>query len=155
MAEKKETNENALDANKQIVKKKPGSKSASIEINNTAKKQEISQIIKNGLKWVKRDKMALALGTVREVDWKWGNGVGCSSERSLMIKKAKQILANIDAELVLGRKIPETTYIFRSKNYYGMRDNVEVTVAPQNPLGDTLDQKELEAKIADIVIDED
>ena len=72
-----------------------------------------------------------------------------------MIKKAKQILANIDAELVLGRKIPETTYIFRSKNYYGMRDNVEVTVAPQNPLGDTLDQKELEAKIADIVVDED
>lgn len=184
MAEKKETNENVFDTDKPVAKKKPGGKSASIEINNTAKKQEISQIIKNGLKWVKRDivksdeecaerldeffaecartgeiptveKMALALGTVREVVWKWGNGVGCSSERSLMIKKAKQILANIDAELVLGRKIPETTYIFRSKNYYGMRDNVELTVAPQNPLGDTLDQKELEAKIADIVIDED
>ena len=55
MAEKKENNENVFDTDKPVAKKKPGSKSASIEINNTAKKQEISQIIKNGLKWVKRD----------------------------------------------------------------------------------------------------
>lgn len=168
----------------QIVKKTRGGKITSLEANTSAKKQDIAQIVQNGFKWFKRErvkddaecaerleefftecaktgeiptveKMALALGTVREVVWKWENGIGCSSERSNLIKKSKQILANIDAELVLGRKIPETTYIFRSKNYYGMRDNVEISVAPTSPLGEVKDQKELEAKLADIVIDED
>ena len=170
----------------QVIKpkrNKRGSASASIELNTTAKRAEIAQIVQNGYKWFDRkivksdeecadrlnefftecsrtgeiptvEKMALALGTVREVVWRWQNGIGCSSTRSNMIKKAKQILANIDAELVLGRKIPETTYIFRSKNFYGMKDVQDVVLAPNNPLGEEVDQKALEAKIADVIIDE-
>lgn len=50
-----------------------------------------------------------------------------------MVKKAKQILASIDAELVSSGKIPQVVYIFRSKNFYGMSDQQEIVVnANQN-----------------------
>ena len=72
-----------------------------------------------------------------------------------MIKKAKQILANIDAELVLSRKIPETTYIFRSKNFYGMKDVQDLVLTPNQALGETPDQKQLEERIVGSVVAED
>lgn len=164
--------------------RKRGSKSASIEATTTAKKEEIAQIVRNSYKWfnkqiVKSDdecadrlneffvecgrtgeiptveKMCLALGAVRSTVWEWENGNGCSSARSNMIKKAKQILSNIDAELVLGRKIPETTYIFRSKNFYGMKDVQDLVLTPNQPLGDSPDQKQLEERIAGSVVVEE
>ena len=49
-----------------------------------------------------------------------------------MIKKAKQILAAIDAELVSSGKIPQVVYIFRAKNFHGMTDQQEITVTAQN-----------------------
>lgn len=163
--------------------RKRGSKSASIEATTTAKKEEIAQIVRNSYKWfnkqiVKSDeecadrlneffaecgrtgeiptveKMCLALGTVRKTLWEWENGNGCSSARSNMIKKAKQILSNIDAELVLGRKIPETTYIFRSKNFYGMKDVQDLVLAPNQPLGDSPDAKQLENRIEGSVVED-
>ena len=39
-----------------------------------------------------------------------------------MVEKARQLLADIDAGLVQKGQIPQVVYIFRSKNYYGMRD---------------------------------
>ena len=62
-----------------------------------------------------------------------------------MIKKAKQILADMDATLVSQGKIPQVTYIFRSKNYYGMQDKTEMVVTPNNHL-DGQTKEELEAK---------
>ena len=49
-----------------------------------------------------------------------------------MIKKAKQILASIDAELVASGKIPQVVYIFRAKNFYQMSDQQEITINAQN-----------------------
>jgi len=49
-----------------------------------------------------------------------------------MIKKAKQILASIDAELVSSGKIPQVVYIFRAKNFYQMSDQQEITINTQN-----------------------
>jgi len=46
-----------------------------------------------------------------------------------MIKKAKQILAAIDAELVSSGKIPQVVYIFRAKNFFGMADQQEIVVS--------------------------
>lgn len=45
-----------------------------------------------------------------------------------MVKKAKQILASIDAELVSSGKIPQVVYIFRAKNFYQMSDQQEITI---------------------------
>ena len=50
-----------------------------------------------------------------------------------MVKKAKEILAGIDAKLVSQGKIPQVTYIFRAKNFFGMRDQQEVVLTPNNP----------------------
>ena len=51
-------------------------------------------------------------------------------------------------------KINPVTLVWWQKNYDGMVDKQEVVITPKNPLGDMVDQKELEAKIADVVIDE-
>ena len=139
-----------VEAGKQAVAKKRGSKSASVAATTTAKKEEISQVIQESFQYFNRtivksdeecaerlndyfrqcnetgqiptvEDMSLALGTIRETVWKWENGMGCSSARSYMIKKAKEILAGIDAKLVSMGKIPQVTYIFRAKNFFGMK----------------------------------
>lgn len=148
----------------QVVKevKKRGSKSASVEISNTATKAEVKDMISNVLFWrnakpVETDdecaerldaffqhigetgelptveKMCLALGTVRQRVWEWENGTK-GAKRADMIKKAKEILAALDAELVSNNKIPQVTYIFRAKNFYAMADKSEVVLTPNTPL---------------------
>ena len=173
-----------VEIGKQTAAKKRGSKSASIAATTTAKKEEISQVIQESFQYfnlpiVKSDEecaerlnsyfrqcsetgqiptvedMSLALGTIRETVWKWENGMGCSSTRSHMIKKAKEILAGIDAKLVSMGKIPQVTYIFRAKNFFGMKDQQDVVVTPNNPLGDTVDQKQLEERIAETVVSDE
>lgn len=153
----------------QTVVKKRGSKSASVVANCTASKEEISQIIRESYQYfnlpiVKSDEecadrlngyfrqcaedgqiptvesMCLALGTVRKVVWDWENG-SLGPVRSNMIKKAKEILASIDAALVSRGKIPQVTYIFRAKNFFGMKDQQDITIRPDSPYGE---QKSIE-----------
>lgn len=155
--------DNIEQAGKQIVQSKRGSKSASIEKTMTANKDEIKEILKNSLYWYKREivksdeecaerlneyfarlaetgeiptveKMCLALGTTRTTVWEWEQG-NKGQGRSNMIKKAKEILASLDAELVARGKIPQITYIFRAKNFFGMKDQQEYVLTPNNPLG--------------------
>lgn len=91
--------------------------------------------------------MCLALGVTRNTVYLWEHGVQTNPERAEMIQKAKEILAAIDAKLVSEGKIPQVTYIFRSKNYFGMRDQQEVVLTPnQNPLGDSVDTERLKQK---------
>ena len=137
--------------------RKRGSKSASIMDNTTARPEEIAKAIHNAFQYFNRERvktdeecaeringyfkdchdqqmlptvenLSLALGTVRQVVWQWENGEGCSKARAEMIKKAKQILASIDAELVSSGKIPQVVYIFRAKNFYQMSDQQEITI---------------------------
>lgn len=164
-----------------VKTKKRGSKSASIAETTTAKPAEIGQAIRESFQYFNRpiiksneecaqrlneyfkqcsdtgqiptvEDMALALGTIRETLWKWEHCMGCDAERSHMIKKAKEILAGIDAKLVSTGKIPQITYIFRAKNYFGLTDKQEVVVTPSAPLGDTKDTKALEAEYVDSVV---
>ncbi|MBR2126900.1 MAG: hypothetical protein IJ943_09235 [Akkermansia sp.] len=143
--------------------RKRGSKSASVVDNNSARPEEIQKAIHNAYQYfnreiVKSDEecadrlnayfrdcheqqmiptvecMSLALGTVRRTVWDWEQGIGCSAARTNMIKKAKQILAAIDADLVSAGKIPQVVYIFRAKNFFGMSDQQEITI---NAAGNT------------------
>jgi hypothetical protein len=161
MATPKDSKE-IVDAGEKIVKKR-GSKSASIEKTTTATKDEIKQILKNSLYWYNREivktdeecaerlneyfarlaetgeiptveKMCLALGTIRQVVWDWEQGK-LGQTRCDMIKKAKEILASLDAELVSKGKIPQITYIFRAKNFFQMSDKQEFTIVPGSALG--------------------
>lgn len=155
--------------------KKRGSKQASVEANCTATTDEIKQIISNSFYWfnypiVKSDeecaerlneffrhcnetgeiptveKMCLALGTVRQTVYRWETGE-LGSVRQDIIKKAKEILASIDAELVSAGKIPQITYIFRAKNFFGLTDKQELVVTPNNPM-ETLDADEARQRLA-------
>jgi len=139
-------------------RRKRGLKSASIMDNTTARPDEIARAVKNSFQYFNREivksdeecaerlnayfrdcqeqqmlptveNMCLALGTVRRTVWDWENGISCSATRTNMIKKAKQILAAIDAELVSSGKIPQVVYIFRAKNFFGMADQQEIVVS--------------------------
>lgn len=153
-------------------KPKKGSKSASVEANNTATNKDVSRILKNSLYWFNREivksdvecaerlneffnrmahtgeiptveKMCLALGTVRQTVHDWEHNCTKGRARSDMIKKAKEILAAIDAEMVSEGKIPQVTYIFRAKNFFGMQDQQEVVLTPNNKLGDDVNKDEI------------
>ena len=100
------------------------------------------------------EKMSLALGTTRASIWDWENGRSCSAARQAMIKQAKELLAAMDAELVSRNKIPQVTYIFRAKNFFGMKDQTDVVVTPNNPIGAEVPEDELRKRIAgDVIVD--
>lgn len=158
--------------------KKKQRNSFSIEKQCTARKSEVSEIVRNSVSWFGRpivktdeecaerlnnffqqmcetgeiptvEKMALALGTTRKTLWEWQNGLK-GPERANMILQAKEMLASIDAELVQRNKIPAVPYIFRAKNYYGLTDTTEIQVSQApNLLGDDGDRDKLAQKYAE------
>jgi hypothetical protein len=158
------------------VKKKRGSKQASIECNNTCEPGEISKIVSNSLYWYKREivktdeecierlneyftriiendeiptveKMCLALGTTRNTVWEWEQGY-LGSKRGYIIKKAKEIMASLDAELVSKGKIPQITYIFRAKNFFGMQDKQEYTLVNGTPLDTDISPEDIRKRLS-------
>lgn len=152
--------------------KKRGSKSASFEENFTGSEKDLSDYIRASAKYLKVqqpadddeaferisdmfedcamnnsvptvEKLALCLGTTIEMLRHWEYRGDKGQFRSLMIKRAKQIIASIDAEAVLNGKLNTICYLFRAKNYYGMSDNVTIEHKTVTPLGDSQDQSML------------
>lgn len=101
------------------------------------------------------EEMSLALGYDRKTLWSWETGgEGSTTTRRNLIKKAKEFLASFDAKLAQENKINPTTYIFRAKNYFGLRDTQEYVLTPNNPLGDTKDPSDIQKRLEEGVIDE-
>ena len=145
--------------------------------------EKISNIINGGLQWYKQkpckddtevalrlenyfntcsdlgqlptiESMCLCLGITRQTLRNWENAATCSKSRSDMVNKAKELIANIDAQLVSEGAIPQVTYIFRAKNYYGMTDKNELQITATNKFED-YDEDEIKKRIDDtIIIDE-
>jgi len=181
MAEKK-SNGDLIKQGEQIVKKKRGSKSASLAHNTSAKADDIRRIGASLLKWYNMEKavtdeeirerlemyfvetlkageiptveeMSLALGYDRATIWKWETGgEGSTPARRNLIKKAKEFLASFDAKLVQENKVNPTTYIFRAKNYFGLKDEVEYVLTPNNPLGDIKDSGDIRKRLSEGVV---
>lgn len=88
----------------------------------------------------------LALGYDRKVVWDWmtGNHV-CSfgADAGNIARKAKQVIAYFEATLAAQGKINPVVYIFRAKNYDGLKDTQDVVVSPRNPLGDSMSAEEI------------
>ena len=156
--------------------RKRGSKSASVKANLKADKDDISRIIMESFQYFNRkppkdnkeladrlngyftqcsetgqiptvEDMALACGVTVATLWDWENRRPANPERTEMIKKAKSIMAAMDSKLVQEGKIPQVTYIFRAKNFYGMKDQQEVVLTPNaSPLGDQKDAESLQKK---------
>jgi len=97
----------------------------------------------------------LALGYDRKTLWCWEvGGDGSTPVRRNLIKKAKEFLASFDAKLVQEGKVNPVTYIFRAKNYFGLKDQQEYVLTPNNPLGDVTSASDIEKRLIDGVIDE-
>ena len=92
------------------------------------------------------EKMCLALGADVNTVWDWQNGAK-GDNRAVIVKRAKQILAAIDADLVLNGHINPVAYIFRAKNYYGLKDQQDVVVQAKNIFGDGVSREEIERRL--------
>ena len=98
------------------------------------------------------EKMALAIGHTRENMFEIANGTkrGFSNETAAILQKAKNLIASLDAELAQEGKIQPVVYLFRAKNYYGMRDQQEMVLTPNNRLSEYQDQRAIEQKYASL-----
>lgn len=97
------------------------------------------------------ESMALELGLTNQQMNNWINDKTKGEVVSLMLQKAKQIIAAQDAELALRNRINSILYIFRSKNFYGMVDKREIiNNRPENEL-DKKSKAELEDRYSDII----
>jgi hypothetical protein len=56
---------------------------------------------------------------------------------------------------MMNGKVNPASGIFIGKNHYQYKDTQDVTIRPDNPLGEEPDQKAIEARLAEIIIDED
>ena len=96
------------------------------------------------------EKLALALGVTRETLNQWENGGhGSNPRRADIIKRAKDTIASYDADMVTSGKMNPVPYIFRAKNYYGMRDQVDIVAAPGGQLS-TASADEIAAKYEEL-----
>ncbi len=94
--------------------------------------------------------LAIALGTVYETlnGWERGERDGqLGSSCSAIIKKAKQLIAEYDEIMALEGYDNPILFMFRAKNYYGMQDKQELTIASTSALGDQLSPEEIAKRV--------
>ena len=98
------------------------------------------------------EKMCLALGYPRETVFEFINGIrkGFGPNTADILKKAKNLIASLDAELAQEGKIQPVVYLFRSKNFYGMKDQQEMVLTPNNRLGEYQDESVIKQKYAEL-----
>lgn len=79
-------------------------------------------------------------------DWETGRLKGFSPMTGAIVKRAKEFLRVFDAKMVAEGALNPVVYIFRAKNYYGMRDQQDLVVEPRQPMGPAPDEKQLAAE---------
>lgn len=102
------------------------------------------------------EELCLALGTTRKTVWRWEHetyGPGHGVVRAETISRARECLAAYDAAAAVEGKCNPVLYFFRSKNFYDMKDQQDVIITPNTPLGSETDAEKLENKYAESVID--
>lgn len=97
--------------------------------------------------------MALWMGTSYEMLKQWESG-SRGHAYSAVLKKASEYIADVDEQLVLDGIQNPVLFMFRSKNYHGLRDQQELVVQQKDPLGEMVDPKEIAERLS-ATIDED
>lgn len=102
------------------------------------------------------EEMSLYCGVTSQSfnDWKNGRrGFRDELESGLttadICKKAFEIMHTVDAVLTEQGKLNTVAYIFRSKNYYGMRDQQEVVVEAKQRLDKAMTPEEIAKNLPD------
>lgn len=93
------------------------------------------------------EKLFTAFGYLRSTieGWYTGNTQGCSwvnKETLKLIEWGKQAIASVDSELVQTGKTKEISWVYRSKNFYGMNDEGQAPATADET--QSLDKQELE-----------
>lgn len=94
--------------------------------------------------------MCNALGIHRDTMATWRTGEYRSDTHQGIIQRAYRLLEELWEDYMLNGKINPVSGIFLSKNFFGYSDKQEVVLTPNNPLGETRDPKEIEAKYAEL-----
>lgn len=93
--------------------------------------------------------MALAFDVDRKTLWCWANNVDSKylpDEVRTSIKKVYQLLNAQFVNYAQDGKMDRSVAIFLMKNNYGYRDETEVVLKPDNPLGDKESMEDLNKK---------
>ncbi len=100
--------------------------------------------------------LANALGCCRDTLWRWktGRSRAESDGHSDTIKKAYNLLEQMDAEGLRDGKTNPAAGIFLLKNNHGYQDKQDLVLTPNNPLGDTYNPEQIaEAIEMDLIED--
>jgi hypothetical protein len=87
-----------------------------------------------------------AIGVDKGLVWDWLNRREVNPRRTDFFKKVQKICAMYREGLMEDGKVNPVTGIFWQKNYDGFRDQQEVVLTPNNPLGTTEDSNALKNK---------
>lgn len=98
---------------------------------------------------------ALAIGVDRSTFNRWCSGVTRSDSHCAPVKKAHELLDTMMENYMMNGKINPVAGIFLMKNNHGYTDQQEITIKPDNPLGDTVPTEELQQKYLEGTATED
>lgn len=87
-----------------------------------------------------------AIGIDKNLVWDWLNRREANPKRTCFLKKVQKICAMYREGLMEDGKVNPVTGIFWQKNYDGFRDQQEVVLTPNNPLGSAEDPESLKNK---------
>lgn len=99
--------------------------------------------------------LATSLGVDRRTLWEWEVGKAhAGTHRAALIKHAKSIMTAMMEEMMLTGKINPVVGIFLMKNNMGYKDQSDVVITPNQPLGEVQDKAVIEAKYAELPNDD-
>lgn len=93
--------------------------------------------------------LASAIGVSRIALWKWKSGIDRPQNYTL-VEEAYNRLEELWELYMMNGKIHPANGIFLGKNHFGYKDEQNVIVTPNNPLGDTVSIEEIEEKYAEL-----
>ncbi|MCM1364641.1 MAG: DNA-packaging protein [Faecalibacterium sp.] len=99
--------------------------------------------------------LALAVGVSRLTLWEWATGKNRKATHRNPIKKAYQMLDAQMNDYMQNGKINPVSGIFLMRNNFGYKNETEVVIVPNSPLGEETTQKELENKYMDSIVEVD
>lgn len=95
--------------------------------------------------------LATALGIDRRTLWEWETGrTFVGTHRSELIKHAKSVMNAMMEEMMQTGKINPVVGIFLLKNNMGYKDQSDVVITPNQPLGEMQNKEAIEAKYAEL-----
>lgn len=95
-----------------------------------------------------------ALGIDKDIVWAWLNNSNTNPMVRGFIKKVQYFCSTYREGMMEDGKLNPVTGIFWQKNYDGMRDQQELVVAKNDPLGEKLDASTLQQKYLEMTEDQ-